>query len=85
MKIPTDRDIIDHHEKLGCNFGDTSPVQVVKRSLLKVVCGWHVGSTAQGILLHHNLVSFSKKGNLKVTERGRESLKEILRNLVGED
>ena len=77
-------DIINYQAALGADFGSITPVEVVRRGLLKVVCGWHNGSTVQGILLHHALVKVSKGGNFKVTHRGRLYLREILGNMIGE-
>lgn len=75
----TDEEIIDHHVTMGCEFGNTSPVEVVQQALLKTACGWHNGYTVKGILEHHGLISV-RKGRAKLTGKGKLYLWEVFKS-----
>lgn len=52
----------------NANFGDSTPRDVVRYNLLKVMAGWHIGRTASEILNELGLIS---KRTLELTPRGK--------------
>lgn len=81
--ILSDREIIEHHEAVGANFGSTSPVHVVQQGLLKAACGWHNGSTCNAILRHHGLTEERYDGTCQLTHKGRRYLWETFKDALG--
>jgi hypothetical protein len=59
-------------EKRSCNFGkDAIPIQVVKEAVLKSVCGWHNGGTAENIINELGLVISGTCRQDELTTKGQ--------------
>jgi hypothetical protein len=54
------------------NFGKGSiPIEIAKEAVLKSVCGWHNGSTAQSIITHLGYVIPRHNKKDKLTTKGQ--------------
>lgn len=63
-----DTEITDLFAKRSFNFGkQADPIEIIKGAVLKTVCGWHNGSTAQSIITELGYVD--SKNNL--TDKGK--------------
>lgn len=66
-QILSDRDIKQIHG--NADFGSTSQREVIDQSLLKVACGYQLGSVAKEILIRHDLIAYNS-----LTVQGRKYL-----------
>ena len=65
----SDEDILRVHG--NADFGDKDPREVVDESVLKIACGYGIGSTARSIVKRHGL---AKKNGTKLTRAGKRYL-----------
>lgn len=68
----TPESIISNQEILNIHVGDFGPRDkrsVVNEALLKIACGYQIGSTAKEILIKHELIAFNS-----LTVKGRTYL-----------
>lgn len=72
MTVETPETLIPNREILNIHIGDFGPRDkrsVVNEALLKIACGYAIGSTAKEILIKHELISFNS-----LSAKGRKYL-----------
>jgi hypothetical protein len=68
-------DVAELFKHSDFNFGKGAvPIQIVKEAVLKSVCGWHNGSTAQSIIVHLGYVETRRNKADKLTAKGKAFL-----------
>lgn len=70
----TPESIISNRKILNTHIGDFGPRDkrsVVNEALLKIACGYHIGSTAKKILIKHQLIHYNYN---TLTIKGRNYL-----------
>jgi hypothetical protein len=66
------RELFSHSD---FNFGKGAiPIDIVREAVLKSVCGWHNGSTAQSIIVHLGYVIPRHHKSDKLTPKGKAFL-----------
>lgn len=69
-------EINELYTSCGCNFGkDAIPVEIIKGALLKNVCGYYNGSTANALIRELGLVKRRKSKVFSLTRPGKLTAK----------